>query len=496
MGFYLVPLKQKGLKRMGQMRQKYRGAAVVIVLISIIATAIIAYAQLPKDESSPDRPFGEKAATATPVPPQPVKVNAPLQGEQAKEAPGSRSNVERKYKGKLIYAFDTARYGAAGFAWPWSSYLVLQHMHGAIQDAGAGKKEWTIASYEVETPIDTFLYEPQFSPDGEYVLFKVGNPFGSSGTYTPYLFNFITQKLQKVPVPHQRVGNRSILWSPDSRYIAYFQGAVAVPLRGGFLPSNLHIYSVETGKDRLIAGEEAVLNSVAWTPQNTLLYSVLPTSNPSSASKPAKGIETGDKDTLSTRPDIYEVPAAGGQPKLVVRDGYRPAVAPDGRWIAFFGSPDSDKSTGEYLLLFNRTKQDRKAIQRRLDNISLLRWTPDSQYLIIITPVHKVNERVETRITEFNVSSGKERLIGVLEYGDKLVNSDEARLAFRPLEVSNDGQFLFFELLGFGNDLENNGLFLKAVDLRNGKIDTVARIGSVRRLDWHDESSPVVKRLP
>lgn len=484
------------------MNQKFLRAVGLISFFSLAATFIVT------NRSNPDpvqaRPISSpvsSAPSATVKEPPPIKSQRPvvvkerLLGEQAKEAPGSRFNTELNIQGKLIYAFDNARYGAAGFAWPWNSYLVLRYF-GKVDRREDERK---ITSYEVETPEHDFLYEPQFSPNGEYTLFKIGDPTSSFGTYHPYILHLKTQRLQPIPVARQGLSYRPTFWSRDSRYIAYIQGAISPPV-GGATPAELHIYDMITGQERMIVKNDAVLGSVAWTPENTLLYSVLPDTRRSQSVQEGALAKT-EENIAHVSPDIYEVPAAGGQPKLLIRNGFRPSVSPDGRRVAFVGATDPDKpqnpssgypfSQDSQLLLSSRTGKERIIIRPAQNNdYSILRWTSDSRYLIAITCTPKSDDIMQARITEFEISTMKERHITTIEYADKFRRElgDDASL-FRPLTLSRDGTKLYFELLQFSTaGTHESGLFLKALSLGNGKVDTVARVGSVRRLDWHDES--------
>jgi hypothetical protein len=437
----------------------------IFILLSLTIAAF-AWAQANKQQPThpkldPRRPFGEyEAVLPTPIPVRPVAVKSPLVGKQMKDARASWFAIQLGFQGRLVYAWDTAHYGPAGFSWPWDSYLVFRHFGESAGEARAAGNTTSLVSHpvshQVDTPFQTFLFEPQFSPNGEHVLFKVGDPDSSFGTYVPYIWNLKTQQLRKVEAPNQSIGYRLILWSYNSRYIAYLRGATNIPF-GGSVPAELHVYDVQTGTDRSIVKNEGIINSVAWASNDNLLFTVLSKLKKDQQAQNSRKSERDDVDSgehiAPIQLDIYEAPAALGHPKLLIRHGYRPNVSPDGKWIAFFGSPDVDQSQkwsldyfhsswGTYLLLSDRIGKERKIIRREQGGrYSILRWMPDSQHLLVIKPSYKGEGTVEARITEFDVHTLKERHIAVIGYKDKFkMDTEEERALFRPLQVSKDGK--------------------------------------------------------
>ncbi len=134
---------------------------------------------------------------------------------------------------------------------------------------------------------------------------------------------------------------------------------------------------------------------------------------------------------------------------------------------------------------------------RREPNVatSTLLWMPDSRHLLVVERsfvegiagagtvfINIVNVDVETIETKPVCSFKYE-----VKPGMELTSDDSL---FNPLKVSKDGKYLFFSLLQF-EEPPYNGLFLKAINVQDGSITTMCRIGSVRGLDWHDESQPL-----
>jgi len=79
-------------------------------------------------------------------------------------------------------------------------------------------------------------------------------------------------------------------------------------------------------------------------------------------------------DTTGPPPGIYEIPAFGGEPRLVAADGICPVVSPDGRNIAYIGMPS------QQLLVVPASGGESHALARGFTaNPAWPVWSPDSQ---------------------------------------------------------------------------------------------------------------------
>jgi hypothetical protein len=289
-------------------------------------------------------------------------------------------------------------------------------------------------------------------------------------------------------------------------------------------PPTLSIYSIKDKKSLWSFGNLAA-RSFAWTQPGTLLYcsldlkaykayaeaaqshAVVPTSAPGAAGQAA----ATPQPRPAPRPDIYEVPAAGGKAKLVLRDGYHPVASPDGKWIACFSSTDEKKGITptvefhpylprqSYLCLYNRAEGARTLVQPVGDYYPALCWTPDSKRLLVTEGSYGSRGSLfdKGRITAVEVATLAKKEIAVLQV--KGFDSRPPQELFQPLKVSTDGAFLFVKLTEFvskntGDLFANQMESLHAVDLRNGKVTTLAKLyneqSSLMGLDWFDESVP------
>ena len=97
--------------------------------------------------------------------------------------------------------------------------------------------------------------------------------------------------------------------------------------------------------------------TVAWTNRGTLLFEA-----EEPPSRDVNGHETGLGPAVRAGRSvlgIFELDPVSGKRELLVRNAYAPVPSPDGRWIAFWGWPDSSKGRGASVLTY--TTQVRSA---------------------------------------------------------------------------------------------------------------------------------------
>jgi len=82
---------------------------------------------------------------------------------------------------------------------------------------------------------------------------------------------------------------------------------------------------------------------------------------------------------------IYIVPAGGGAPRLVVKNGWRPKFSPDGQWIAYSnlsGSEDSDSTFGVGQIFIASSGGEPRRIQPEFPVARNPVWSPDGKRLL------------------------------------------------------------------------------------------------------------------
>lgn len=370
-----------------------------------------------------------------------------------------------------------------------------------------GEQVTSVATYPIES---SCVFDPQFSPDGSRILFKIGDAFDSTGTFNLYLWDMAVGRLSEVL--SEDISFSNVLWSPDSRYVAYVRGGdVAGRVRAKMLPLRLRVLDLQTGHSRHVAKSGGVVDMV-WTQQGTLLFTMYPKhpkgqaeeDEPKDPKDPGDEAATGPQAPPQT--SIYEAPGKGGAAKLVIANGQNPAPSPNGRWIAFIGSPDAAAGEAAALLsprvyLFNRESRERVLVD--LPGADTLRWTPDSRFLVALDESYRESAEGAglgtAYISLIDPNTLKVKALATLQAEDHRPMSRISLTApqFNPIKFSKDGRYLFVrvsEITGINVKAMVNTVrkTLRAVDLSTGSVSTVARfddpMGRVLGFDWHDMS--------
>jgi hypothetical protein len=265
-----------------------------------------------------------------------------------------------------------------------------------------------------------------------------------------------------------------MLWSPDSRYIAYYQGGnyFARPCVDGDRVQ-LMVYDVQTGQSYPVPSPQQDVE-FAWTHRGSLLViGLTPKPQRPTQKKPRRA--EGKAPEFWRNPAIYEVPIRGGQPKLLIDNGRAPmAESPDGEWIAFYGSHDAVSE--RMLYLYNRQEKKRYPVPgaRKID---YLYWTPNSQRVIVGRNRFFYIVDITTRKLE--------QLADLHPAGDTANLTRTGKPGYSPLSVSSDASFVYVKGAEF---MEIVSLF--AIDLNKGGAVELAQIKSSAGLDWITRQRP------
>ena len=252
--------------------------------------------------------------------PESVTVNAPV--PIAPTTPYNKPifNYPMGIKGRLAYTADTAIYGPGGLQWPWSLYFVIRQFgnQDKYKQVKAGLN--LLASYQLHAPHHQFVIQPRLSPNGKYLAIKTGKFGDPNDTFFLHIFDFQTRKLEKVTAPKYSIGYWPMFWSPNSQYIAYFREGILPP--GNELPMELWIYNLQNHQQTFVVRHDELFHNVAWTPDNRLIYSLIP--EPEAA---RKGV---------LAPLFSFAPDTNTKAKVLLLDAILPTPSPDGHWIAAF----------------------------------------------------------------------------------------------------------------------------------------------------------------
>ena len=189
-------------------------------------------------------------------------------------------------------------------------------------------KKRTVYAMKVE---NNGVLQPQFSPDGRALLVKVGRSNTLYPRYRFYVLNLLTGKWKKVP--SAEVNFPEIVWSPDSRYIAFVEGGDIFGrerLHENGEPLRLMVCQWQQAKTQVIAQNSGVVGGFSFASSTTLLFTQLPSGQSQTSSTPS---------VLAPQPNLYQVNfATKGKPQLLLRYAQHPLVSPDGQRLVFFGA--------------------------------------------------------------------------------------------------------------------------------------------------------------
>jgi len=454
----------------------------------------VAQAQGPKGtnaKTSADAKTGAKKEVELWVP----DVREPLQNEKPiPQDPLLALLPPSGLKGTLIYNLRAAFLAEPP---PHGDFFAVHHIgQGAV--AEKPPQVGSVTYIPVEQGGGNYVMGIQFLTGGQRIMFKLGWPFDRSGDFEVYLLDLQTQKVQRVT--KERLVYEDVKVSPDGSYIAYIRNAdrLGNPLNRQ-QPLQLVIEHAHTHQTRIVVADNSIIAGAwAWTPQNTLLYSVVPL--------PSQNKNAPGNQESPPRPAIYEVPGAGGTAQLLVRDGWRPLPSPDGQWIAFFGAPDPQQPqplarhwdrdpNGAALSVVKRDGNERKTLTIEKANYPQLLWQADSRHLIATKTV-RAGAQSSGLFVEFDVQTKQARPLAQVDAQDSqaLPRPLEVLPPFKPMKVTNDGRFVLAtaeQLVDPGNSsLYDQYTTLLAINLRDGTVSEVARLKNAWGLDWYDESSP------
>ena len=248
---------------------------------------------------------------------------------------------------------------------------------------------------------------------------------------------------KKITYGPEGISYLKILWSPNSKYIAYVRGGDA---EGNELsskrPLQLFVYNVQTDKEKLIA-QNPLVTQFCWTPANTLIFCQ----------------QSGREQiiTKSLHPSIYEVKAEGGLPHLLVADGFDPQPSPDNQKLAFFGWASSSKKSGNKvsdsqallgLYVYNRNNNVRDLLYDNLSYIqsSGMKWTLDSDKVIFLQQIEQ-SPNAKARLNVVSLSERKVKQLAVIRATDfSQFTRSRVQPQFDLNGMSNDGNYAYIKV--------------------------------------------------
>ena len=473
----------------------------------------------------------QNAVPYSPSTPPPMSFHLGNPTQQTITTAHGQNQVLQSRDGMLAYTYDVPnRKGEVPNGGRYTPYLVLSRLTSTVpSNASSGTtQKQTLDSGRVASSFRfqalrnlgherslAVLYEPQFSPDGRYLLLKLGVPWSFDTTYELYVFDTVTRALRRACTQE---GNYELVsWSPDGNYIAFMAGGDAAgQVKAVHLsevvytgPIRLYVCEWHTGKVTQVASNDTLRGPFTWLAPHTLFYGMLPEVEVS-PTKPKSA-----KRAVTPRPNVYEYDVDLHASRLTLQDAYRPMAAPDGKWIAFYGSehPDApfmlrdgweDAPQGAALAVAHRNGSERVALNIEGGPYAFLQWLPtdlDEIPGLLTVKQTRYGMNNEAEVREWNITTRHFRVVATLRAHDyKFSPRSVIEPQFLPLSLSSDGKTLLVqvvELIGpdpmyppigkmtFGVNLIRQSL--QAVDLTSGRVSVITQVEGAHGLAWHEK---------
>ena len=370
-------------------------------------------------------------------------------------------------QGELIYG-DYVRLSPTGKQWETGLKIAnVSHDKGVI----------SLRFFQVKgAAFGDMVFDPQFSPDGQQVLFKIGGGSSSYSNYQLCIWNRKTNKIRSLP---DRPVYLHTYWSPDGKYIAYVKGGDIAGYPAPTGPIRLYIYDVATGESRFVA-QNPFVTIMEWTPQNSLLYCVQKQEN-SNSTEQARAFNS----------DVYVVSGAQGKPELFLSDAYNPQISRDGQKVAFAGWSQSQGQARAKIGLhvFDRATNQRVLLALPFSQEKLvgMQWLADSQRLLVIQQT-SFSPNAKAEIWMVNTTSNSSKKVATLNAKDyAYIDRVRTLPQFSLMALSRDEAHAFFkvsEMSEGGPTLYDEDVSIQSVSLKTGQVTTQVKLRNPYGVDW------------
>lgn len=364
-------------------------------------------------------------------------------------------------------------------------------------------KPTPVVSYRADAPYNENIGVPSFSPDGQWLLMKVGEYYGAFNGYKPYLWNLKSRQMRVLVNPEQSsLTFDRLQWSRDSQWLAYVTGGDQSGNEIHNTTLALWMYNVKTGKHHKVFTNPFV-KSFAWS-RDRLLFSVTP-----SRSRP----RPTDSKSVSRHPSIYEAGVADpGNGNLLIQDAYNPVPSPDGQKIVFFGWPatlasDSNSASDGTpapaplqnfgLYVFDRATKERFYLGPH--QAGEMAWAKDNKKLVLIEPIYGRERLGHCTLMVYLIETDtrRARLITVLEAQDfTFVDRIPTRLHFQLMGLVNNDKWILIkksEFIGLEQSYYTEMQTMEALNVDTGRVETIAQVenkwGAAFGLSWIDRAA-------
>lgn len=404
-------------------------------------------------------------------------------------------NLASPMKGKLVFTYSDFKDARTGLAVLDMTQTGLNATDAAKQKIKAQLTVFTFGKLISKEYADRYaVHSPQFSPDGQSVVFKAGEVVSDITSFDLYILDLRTQRIRFVT--DRRVAYKYVSWSPDGRYLAYVEGGDDVGGTAFYVanqeiplgPRTLYVCDLKTNTEISVVQNDTVSGPFRWIAPHTLLYSLLAEHQP----------QNKQKTKAVARPSIFEYDAATRQSSLIIPDGHLPHPSPDSNLMAYFGSEDKSAprklpyewrfdAKGMALIVSRRDGSGRIPLDVEKESYSYpkLVWLSDNRHLLTIDEVD-AGPVVTAEIKQWDVQSATFKAVAKVPATgyDELLSVP----LFDLLKPTLDSSGL---LIGFpewnrvaGQPGWRN---LTYVDLKSCDVTSVVKVKGASDIDWHSD---------
>jgi len=357
------------------------------------------------------------------------------------------------------------------------------------------------------TDASNCVLEPQFSPDGRYVLFKFG--WGDSlqtlaGTcpFRIYVYDRVTGKT--VLACKTSMEYAPLSWSPDGEYIACSLGEVN-PL-GGRNDDTGAVHTLclcqwRTGTMIPVKKGLGIWGPWTWRGKHDLIFQFY--------TRP-----------VDQAPQLYEYSVESHQSTALYQNGSLPQASQIGHQIAFFAAlpagaeipdvveqpvgPDDWKEEQPVTVVVAKEGDDlhNVPVERSRGYFIMFRWRPDGRNLVLMNEVATSTGAALT-VINFDTATRKARTLARIALADGYQLHSDNHALFAPLDVSVDGTRLMVKTEttyalggGVGDQTLGTRSALIEVNLETGKCLEIGHTVEPLGIDWHYSTDTGATKMP
>lgn len=189
------------------------------------------------------------------------------------------------------------------------------------------------------------IWDPQLSPDGRFVLLKIGYLHQEADCFAFYYLDRVSGQLYETDCLGRY---QPAQWSPDGKRFSYVTG---VTYHGELDNGKTSICVYDLTKHATISDIPVMgFPRYCWLGNDNLTLE-----------RPHLAREGRAVGSESPERDLYVHSLVTGRESLLIKDGYRPQASPDGRWLYFVNEPRGG-SDAEYLEDFGYHSRDRRVL--------------------------------------------------------------------------------------------------------------------------------------